>query len=116
MKTLRECELEQKIHDLEFRLVLAQKNTASLGRLDDVDYSKSIEVGYGELPMAARVCATFLEPRLSVVLESIGNQEKFQHAYYIDRSLIADKFHLEQALVSMHEKLIYQILQSRNKP
>jgi hypothetical protein len=115
MKTLREFELELKVHELEHQLREFQGKAIAFGYADDIDYSRAISIKsqYGDLPMAAQVLAVYGHKRLSVVLETVGCKDTFRHAYYLDREVTADKRHLEQALVSMHEKVIYQILRNR---
>jgi hypothetical protein len=112
MKTLREIELEYKVRDLELKLYAMAGKSSILGREDDIQDVASYNTDYKELPMVCRVAVKDEFSKTQVILKSFG-ENAIGMAYYVDKLTTPSEHHLQQALVSMHEKLMYDIVRMR---
>ena len=115
MKTLREVELEMKIHDLEKELWQAKGKYEKI-TLGEHDAIPCELLKVREIPMVARVQIQKMgDQQYQIILRSELPNMPITYGYYLDTRILYTKRHLEQALLDMHERLIHSIARERFK-
>ena len=117
MKSLREHELEYEVGKLKRRVWELEGSQIFLTGADDLDDVRT--VGAHELPVVAMVRVEPKNPYdksegLRLLMETRG-RESLGMSYHLGPEVVADDRHLEQALVTMHERLIHKIITRRRE-